>query len=60
MGTEVKYSQVWSEEAKRVQSLEADVREEVKEDVQKMKRLIYGCSSFFFSDIRFLRAASIS
>lgn len=39
--------------------LEGGIRE-TKEDEDRMKKLIYGCSSFFFSDIRFFLAASIS
>lgn len=31
-----------------------------KEDGKETKCTIYGCSSFFFSDIRFFLAASIS
>lgn len=31
-----------------------------KEDGERVKGILYGCSSFFFSDIRFFLAASIS
>lgn len=39
--------------------LEGEMRRK-KEDRERMKGIIYGCSSFFFSDIRFFLAASIS
>lgn len=39
--------------------LEGEMRR-TKEDRERMKGIIYGCSSFFFSDIRFFLAASIS
>lgn len=31
-----------------------------KEDSERVEGILYGCSSFFFSDIRFFLAASIS
>ncbi len=39
--------------------LEGDSRR-TKEDGERTEGGIYGCSSFFFSDIRFFLAASIS
>lgn len=42
-------SPMWEEEIRRT-----------KEDREGMEGMLYGCSSFFFSDIRFFLAASIS
>lgn len=60
MGGNKTYEQVVrSSDEKMCPVLEGEVRK-TKEDRERRKGIIYGCSSFFLSDIRFFLAASIS